>query len=158
MFLEMKVAGIALDPFTNTPIVILKDLSGEKTLPIWIGFMEASSIAIEMEKTPRTRPLTHDLVKNLLEAAECSIARIDVTELRDNTFYAEIHLVINGEVKKIDSRPSDAIALALRMGSPIYVNDEVIEQSRKIEIDLESDEVKKLLENIPEHQFGKYKM
>ncbi len=158
MFLEMKVSGIALDPFTNTPIVILKDETGKKMLPIWIGFMEASSIAIELEKTPRARPLTHDLVKNLLEAAGCEITRIDVTDLRDNTFYAEIHLKIGDTVKTIDSRPSDAIALALRTGSPIYVKDEVIERSRKVDVDLESEELKQLLEEMPESDFGKYKM
>ncbi len=158
MFLEMKVSGIALDPFTNTPIVILKDFTGEKILPIWIGFMEASSIAIELEKTPRTRPLTHDLVKNLLDAAHCSISRIDVTELKDNTFYAEIHLKIGDQEKTIDSRPSDAIALALRTGSPIYVRDKVIEQSRKLDVELDREDLMNMLEDLPDSEFGKYKM
>jgi len=158
MFLEMKVTGIALDPFTNTPIVILKDSSGEKILPIWIGFMEASSIAIELEKTPRSRPLTHDLAKTLLDIAHCKITRIDVTELKDNTFYAEIHVKVGDEEKIIDSRPSDAIALALRTGSPIYVKDKVIEQSKNLDIDLEADELKDMLEEIPDSDFGKYKM
>ncbi len=158
MFLEMKVSGIALDPFTNTPIVILKDLSGEKMLPIWIGFMEASSIAIELEKTPRLRPLTHDLVKSLLDAADCTISRVDVTELKDNTFYASIRLKKGKKEQIIDSRPSDAIAIALRTGSPIFVKDEVIEQSKKIEIDENRNKVKQMLEELPDKDFGKFKM
>lgn len=158
MFLEMKVSGIALDPFTNTPIVILKDLTGEKMLPIWIGFMEASSIAIELEKTPRLRPLTHDLVKNLLDATDCTISRVDVTELKDNTFYASIRLKKGEKEQIIDSRPSDAIAIALRTGSPIFVKDEVIEQSKKIEVDEDRNKVKQMLEEMPEEEFGKYKM
>lgn len=158
MYLEMKVTGIALDPFTNTPIVILKDLSGEKILPIWIGFMEASSIAIELEKTPRTRPMTHDLIKTLLEASDCSIQRVDVTELKDNTFYAQIHLNTANKNTVIDSRPSDAIALALRTSSPIFVEEEVIEQSKKIEVDGEGGSLTSLLESMSEEDFGKYKM
>lgn len=158
MFLEMKVTGIALDPFTNTPIVILRDLSGEKILPIWIGFMEASSIAIELEKTPRTRPMTHDLIKTLLEASDSSIQRVDVTELKDNTFYAQIHLNTAKKNTVIDSRPSDAIALALRTSSPIFVEEEVIEQSKKIEVDGEGGSLTSLLESMSEEDFGKYKM
>ncbi len=110
MFLLMKVSGIALDPFTNTPIVILKDTGNEKTLPIWIGFMEASSIAMELEKTPRVRPITHDLVKNLLEKLKFIVTKVEVTDLRDDTFYARIYLKRDGEEYSLDSRPSDAIA------------------------------------------------
>jgi len=158
MLLEMKVSGIALDPFTNTPIVILKDITGEKILPIWIGFMEASSIAMELEKTPRVRPLTHDLVKNMLDRVRFSVTRIEVTDLRNDTFYAEIHLKREGEEHVIDSRPSDAIAIALRTGSPIFVNEEVLEKSRKIEIDEDKEKLTELLDKIPPGDFGKYKM
>jgi bifunctional DNase/RNase len=158
MFLEMKVSGIALDPFTNTPIVILKDLTGEKILPIWIGFMEASSIAMELEKTPRVRPLTHDLMKNLLEALKFSISRVEVTDLRDDTFYAEIRLKRGAEEHVIDSRPSDAIAIAIRTGSSIFVRDEVLEKSKKLEIDEDKEKLTDLLEKIPTGDFGKYKM
>src|SRR3989304_1944144 len=158
MFLEMKVSGIALDPFTNTPIVILKDLTGEKVLPIWIGFMEASAIAMELEKTPRARPLTHDLMKTLLETLKFSVIRVDVTDLRNDTFYAEIRLQRGSEEHIVDSRPSDAIAIALRTGSPIFVRDEVFEKSKKLEIDEEKDKVTDLLEKIPPGDFGKYKM
>ena len=158
MLLEMKVSGIALDPFTNSPIVILKDLTGEKVLPIWIGFMEASSIAMELEKTPRVRPLTHDLVKNLLDRVKFSVTRIEVTDLRNDTFYAEIHLKRDGEEHIIDSRPSDAIAIALRTGSPIFVNDQVLEKSKKVESDEDKDKLTDMLDKIPAGDFGKYKM
>ena len=158
MFLLMKVSGIALDPFTNTPIVILKDAGNEKTLPIWIGFMEASSIAMELEKTPRIRPITHDLIKNLLEKLRFAVTKIEVTDLRDDTFYARIYLKRNGEEYSLDSRPSDAIAIALRTDSPIFVNEEVIEKSKKIEIDEDKEKLNELLEKIPEGNFGKYKM
>jgi bifunctional DNase/RNase len=158
MFLEMRVSGIALDPFTNTPIVILKDVTGEKVLPIWIGFMEASAIAMELEKTPRARPLTHDLMKTLLETLKFSITRVDVTDLRNDTFYAEIHLKKGSEEHIVDSRPSDAIAIALRTGSPIFVRDEVFEKSKKLEIDEEKEKLTDFLEKIPAGDFGKYKM
>jgi len=158
MLLEMRVSGIALDPFTNTPIVILKDLTGEKMLPIWIGFMEASSIAMELEKTPRVRPLTHDLMKNLLDRVNFLITKIEVTDLRNDTFYAEIHLRRDNEEHIIDSRPSDAIAIALRTGSPIFVNDQVLQKSKKIEIDEDKDKLTELLDKIPASDFGKYKM
>ncbi|HSC34446.1 MAG TPA: bifunctional nuclease family protein [Thermodesulfobacteriota bacterium] len=158
MFLLMKVSGIALDPFTNTPIVILKDTANEKTLPIWIGFMEASSIAMELEKTPRIRPITHDLVKNLIEKLKFIVTKIEVTDLRDDTFYARIYLKRDSEEYSLDSRPSDAIAIALRTDSPIYVNEEVIEKSKKIEIDEDKDKLAELLDKIPEGDFGKYKM
>ena len=156
--LQMKVSGIALDPFTNSPIVILKDETDEKTLPIWIGFMEASSIAMELEKTPRLRPITHDLVKNLLEKLKYSVTKIEVTDLRDDTFYARIYLEKENEEHSLDSRPSDAIAIALRTGSPIFVNEEVIEKSKSIEIDEDKDKLNDLLENMSDGDFGKYKM
>ncbi len=156
--LKMKVSGIALDPFTNSPIVILKDEMDERTLPIWIGFMEASSIAMELEKTPRIRPITHDLVKNLLEKLNYSVSKIEVTDLRDDTFYARIYLQKNGEEHSLDSRPSDAIAIALRTDSPIFVNEEVIEKSKTIEIDEDKDKLNDLLENMTDGDFGKYKM
>ena len=130
MFLQMKVSGIALDPFTNTPIVILKDSTNERTLPIWIGLMEASSIAMELEKTPRIRPITHDLVKNLTEKLGFHVSRIEVTDLRDDTFYACMHIKKDSEEYILDARPSDAIAIALRTDSPIFVNEGVLEKSK----------------------------
>ncbi len=156
--LQMKVSGIALDPFTNTPIVILKDSTNEKTLPIWIGFMEASSIAMELEKTPRVRPITHDLVKNLIEKLGFIVSKIEVTDLKNDTFYATMHLKRKDEEYILDARPSDAIAIALRCDSPIFVNEEVIEKSKSIEIDDDKEKLDKLLEDLPEGDFGKYKM
>ena len=158
MFLQMKVSGIALDPFTNTPIVILKDSKNERTLPIWIGFMEASSIAMELEKTPRIRPITHDLVKNLIEKLGFHVSRIEVTDLRDDTFYACMHIKKDSEEYILDARPSDAIAIALRTGSPIFVNEGVLEKSKSIEIDEDKEKLEKLLDQMPESTFGKYKM
>ncbi len=158
MFLQMKVSGIALDPFTNTPIVILKDETNERTLPIWIGFMEASSIAMELEKTPRTRPITHDLVKNLIEKLGFFVSRIEVTDLHNDTFYARMHLKKDNEEYVLDARPSDAIAIALRTDSPIFVNEEVINKSKSIEIDEDKEKLEELLEKMPESDFGKYKM
>jgi bifunctional DNase/RNase len=154
----MKVSGIALDPFTNTPIVILKDSTNERTLPIWIGFMEASSIAMELEKTPRIRPITHDLVKNLIEKLGFHVSRIEVTDLRDDTFYACMHIKKDNEEYILDARPSDAIAIALRTDSPIFVNEGVLEKSKSIEIDEDKEKLEKLLEQMPESTFGKYKM
>jgi len=158
MVIEMKVSGIALDPFTNSPIVILKDSTGEKVLPIWIGFMEASSIAMELEKTPRARPLTHDLMKNILDNLRFSVSKVEVTDLKNDTFYAKIHLNRKDEIYVLDSRPSDAIAIAIRTGSSIWVKDEVFEKSKKIEIDESKDKWSDLLENMPPGDFGKYKM
>jgi bifunctional DNase/RNase len=120
--------------------------------------MEASSIAMELEKTPRIRPITHDLVKNLIEKLKFIVTKIEVTDLRDDTFYARIYLKRDGEEYSLDSRPSDAIAIALRTDSPIYVNEEVIEKSKKIEIDEDKEKLAELLDNIPEGDFGKYKM
>ncbi len=158
MYLEMNVSGIALDPFTNSPIVILKSQTGEKILPIWIGYTEASSIAMELEKTPRPRPITHDLLKNLLEKTGYNLTKIEVTDLKDNTFYAAIYLKKDNEEIVLDARPSDAIAIAIRMNAPIFVNEKVIESAQKIEIQEDKDAIKDLLENIPDEDFGKYKM
>ena len=133
MFREMKVGGLTVDPYTNTPIVLLKDLEDKDVVPIWIGFFEASAIATQLEKVKLSRPMTHDLIKNILDTMGAKVIRVEVTDLRDNTFYALIHIELNGTHYTIDSRPSDAIALALRTGSPIFVNEEVIEKSRKTE-------------------------
>lgn len=167
MFLEMKIAGITLDPTTNMPIVILKDLNGNNALPIWIGIAEASAIATKLENVDLARPMTHDLMRNILLKLEVTLEKIEVTDLRDNTFYANIYLRVGNRVVPIDSRPSDAIALALRTDSPIYVSEEVIRKSRRIEWnadkDGESEEAQKerwteILESLSPEAFGKYKM
>jgi hypothetical protein len=161
--LEMKVKGLALDPSTNMPIVILKDLEEERALPIWVGIFEANAIALEMESVPTPRPMTHDLIKNILEETEATVLRIVVNDLKDNTFYAEIYLSLNGNEVAIDSRPSDAIALALRVDAPIYVAKKVLEEARSIDLtdpELADDKEKwkEWLEDLRPEDFGKYEM
>jgi len=166
MFVEMKVSGLTIDPLTNTPIVILKDLEGKRAVPIWIGLFEASAIATELEKISFSRPMTHDLMRDLLKILDAKVRRIEIVDLRNNTFFASIHLQRNGETLIIDSRPSDAIALALRVNCPIFIDEKVIEKSRNIdfakkvdELDKKkTEELKEFLENLPEEDFGKYKM
>ena len=166
MFVEMKVSGLTIDPLTNTPIVILKDLEGKRAVPIWIGLFEASAIATELEKISFSRPMTHDLMRDLLKILEAKVNRIEIIDLRNNTFFACIHLQRNGDTLIVDSRPSDAIALALRVNCPIFIDETVIEKSRNIdfakkvdELDKKkTEELKEFLENLPEEDFGKYKM
>ena len=131
--LQMVVKGLTLDPLTNMPIVILKDIEGNRALPIWIGTFEANAIALEMERVTTPRPMTHDLIRNLLEGLKAKVSRIVVNDLRDNTFYAVIFLAVNGTEVAIDSRPSDAIALASRMGAPIFVKKSVLERAAPTE-------------------------
>src|ERR1700761_261749 len=130
MEVEMKIRGLMLDPVTNMPIVVLKDQGSETVLPIWVGVYEANAIALEIEKVTTPRPMTHDLLKNLLVGLETSVQKVVVTELRDDTFFAVIWLDRNGESISIDSRPSDALALALRVDCPIFVEDEVLKTSK----------------------------
>ena len=161
MFQEMKVSGLTVDPYTNTPIVLLKDLEEKEVVPIWIGFFEASAIATQLEKVHLSRPMTHDLIKNLLDSLEVTVTKIEVTELRENTFFAIIHLDMDGTHFAIDARPSDAIALALRTDVPIYVHEEVIKISRKIDLHQEKEGAEvldDLLEGLSSKDFGKYKM
>lgn len=164
MFIEMKVGGIVLDPQTNVPIVILKDMEGKRSLPIWIGLLEASAIAMELEKIKIHRPLTHDLLKNILEQLRASVVKIEITDIKNNTYYALIHLESAGKVMTVDSRPSDAIALALRTNAPIFVAGSVLEKSSQIDEkspDFSQDNKDKwteILENLDPEDFGKYKM
>jgi len=164
MFIEMKVNGIVLDPQTNVPIVILKDAAGKHTLPIWIGLLEASAIAMELEKIKIHRPLTHDLLKNILEKLSATVVKIEITDIKNNTYYALIHVDSQGKVMTIDSRPSDAIALALRTNSPIFVAKAVLDKSshleeKTVEFSQENkDKWTEILENLDPEDFGKYKM
>jgi len=167
MFLEMKIAGITLDSSTNMPIIILKDLNGDNALPIWIGIAEASAIATKLENIDLARPMTHDLMRNILSKLEVTLEKVEVTDLRDNTFFANIYLRVGGSVVPIDSRPSDAIALAVRTDSPIFVNEEVIKKSRCAEMknakgedlsEAQKDRLAEILENLTPDAFGKYKM
>ena len=167
MAIEMKVAGITLDPVTKMPIVILKDDKGENTLPIWIGIAEASAIATQLENIDLARPMTHDLMKNILGELGAEIERIEVTYLKDNTFYSNIYLKLGERIIAFDSRPSDAIALALRSDAPIFVDEEVIKKSKSVDADEregddlspeERDKWEEILENLSPEAFGKYKM
>ena len=131
---EMKVEGLTLDPLTNMPIIILKDISGDKALPIWDGYFEANAIALEIEKINTPRPMTHDLLNNIISSLQAKVKHILVTDLKDNTFFAEISVIQNGSDMTIDSRPSDAIALALRSKSPIFVEEKVIEAAKSLDL------------------------
>jgi bifunctional DNase/RNase len=142
MFVEMKVRGLALDPVSNMPIIILRDEEDKRSLPIWVGIFEANAIALELEKIPTPRPMTHDLIKNILETIEARLLKIVVTDLRENTFFAELHLQVGDGEVTVDSRPSDAIALALRAAAPIYVDEEVVRKAKSLEVTKESEPVK----------------
>ncbi|MBI3129190.1 MAG: bifunctional nuclease family protein [Candidatus Tectomicrobia bacterium] len=131
--IEMKVKGLTLDPLTNVPIVILRETEGERALPIWVGIFEAHAIAREIENFQTPRPMTHDLIRNLISGIKGKVSRIVVNDLKDNTFYAEIYLTLNGSEIVIDSRPSDAIAIALRTKAPIFVVEKVLEEAKSIE-------------------------
>lgn len=158
MFLEMKVSCIVADPFTDMPVVILNDEEGERSLPLWVGFEEASAIAMEIKKTPRPRPLTHDLLKNVITATGYEVSEIEITELRENTFYARLRIKKDGEELLVDSRPSDAIAIALRTGCRIMVEEEVIKASLSVKVGDKGQSAGEVLEDMPDEDFGKYKM
>lgn len=158
--LEMKVRGLTLDPLSNMALVILRDLEGTKALPIWVGIPEANAIALEIEQVPTPRPMTHDLIKNILEGIHATVTRIVVNDLKDSTFYATITLSLGGQEYHIDSRPSDAIAIALRVKAPIYVTLDVIERAGSIDLSTQNvaedtDKLKEWLENIKPEDFGR---
>jgi bifunctional DNase/RNase len=127
--IQMSVGGLTLDPVTKTPIVILKDTDNKLNLPIWIGLLEATAMATEIEGIKMARPMTHDLLKNILGEVGCAVESVEITELKENTYYALVHINVGGRALVVDSRPSDAIALALRTKSPIYVAKAVLEAS-----------------------------
>src|SRR5262249_23002756 len=130
MEVEMKIRGLMMDPVTNMPIVILKDMSGNAVLPIWVGVYEAYAIALEIDKVSTPRPMTHDLIKQLLLGLNTALRKVVVSELKDDTFYAVIWLDRDGDLISVDSRPSDALALALRLDCPIFVDDSVLKNSK----------------------------
>lgn len=157
----MKIRGLMMDPVTNMPIVILKDSGTDTVLPIWVGVYEANAIALEIEKVSTPRPMTHDLIKNVLTGLDAAVHKVVVTELKEDTFYAVIWLEREGRVISIDSRPSDALALALRVDCPIFVDDEVLKNS-KLAANLSArstdEELRKLLEGMNDEDLGRYKM
>jgi bifunctional DNase/RNase len=161
MEIEMKIKGLVVDPISKMPIVVLEDLNSERILPIWIGVFEANAIALKIEDISTPRPMTHDLVKNFLDKLNISVEKVVVNDVRDNTFYALIYCRYNDQVITIDSRPSDAIALSLRVEAPIFVEEDVVKKAHSLKFDenLEgSEKLKKWLENLKPENFGKYKM
>jgi len=162
--IEFKIKGLMMDPLTNSPIVVLQDTTSDTLLPIWVGIFEANAIALQIEKVDTPRPMTHDLIKGLLNHLDARVTKIVVTELKDSTFYALIFLDVAGKIITVDSRPSDAIALALRTDSPIFVTDEVISKSTSASSTTLSaerstpEEIRQWLENLNPEDLGKYKM
>lgn len=161
MQIEMTIKGLMVDPVTNMPIVILRDEGGERVLPIWVGIFEANAIALQIENVETPRPMTHDLLRNVISDLQGAVEKIVVSDLKDNTFYAVIYVRLAGGLVAIDARPSDAIALALRVSAPIYVEDNVIQDAKNIDFAPEkgdSERLAKWLESLDPDELGKYKM
>lgn len=161
MQIEMTIKGLTVDPITNMPIVILRDSDDKNVLPIWVGVFEANAIASQIENVAPSRPMTHDLLRNVIQDLKGRIDRVVISEIQGNTFYSFIHMEIDGEVVAVDSRPSDAIALALRVSAPIFVEDSVIEGAKKLEFSIDNAEPERLtkwLEDLDPEDMGKYKM
>ena len=161
MEVEMKIRGLMMDPVTNMPIVILKDAGSDTVLPIWVGIYEANAIALEIEKVTTPRPMTHDLIKNVLTGLDTQVHKVVVTELREDTFYAVIWLEREGRIISVDSRPSDALALALRVDCPIFVEEEVLKNSKVSSAISErntNEQLRSWLEGLSDEDLGRYKM
>lgn len=161
MLIEMSIKGLMVDPITNMPIVILKDKLGERVLSIWVGIFEANAIALQIENVSTPRPMTHDLLRNIINDLDGSVDRVVVSDLKENTFFAIIHLTVRGERIAIDARPSDAIALALRTRSPILVEESVIDNAKTVDFTAEPGDnarLQKWLESLDPEELGKYKM
>lgn len=161
MEIEMKIRGLTMDPVTQMPIVVLKDVNGSSVLPIWVGIFEANAIALEIEKVSTPRPMTHDLMKTLLLGLNTGVRKVVVNELKDDTFYARIWLEREGELISVDSRPSDALALALRLDCPIFVDESVLKSSKAtaaITDKVQNEELRRWLEGLSDEDLGRYKM
>ncbi len=161
MEVEMKIRGLMMDPVTNMPIVVLRDINGNTILPIWVGIYEANAIALEIEKVSTPRPMTHDLIKTLLLGLGTGIRKVVVSELKEDTFYAVIWLDRDGELISVDSRPSDALALALRLDCPIFVDDSVLKSSKISNSSadkINNEELRRWLESLNDEDLGRYKM
>jgi uncharacterized protein len=159
--IKMEIKGLLMDPVSNMPVVILRDTEKGHFLPIWVGLFEANAIALEMEKVSTPRPMTHDLLKNVLAELDAHVERVVINDLRENTFFARIHLSRKDSTLSIDSRPSDAIALALRSQAEIFVEEEVLEKSRSLHAegsDQDPDRLRKWLEEASPDELGKYRM
>ena len=161
MLIEMSIKGLMLDPITNMPIVLLRDADSQRVLPIWVGPVEASAIALQVENFAPPRPMTHDLLRNVIHDLKAEVQKIVVCDLQENTFYALIYLGLNGDTVAIDARPSDAIALALRTRAPIFVEDAVIDHAKTVDFTADkndADRLHKWLESLDPDDLGKYKM
>ena len=161
MEVEMKIRGLMLDPVTNSPIVVLKDVQGQAILPIWVGVYEANAIASEIEKVETARPMTHDLLKNVFLGLEVRVQKIVVNDLRDDTFFAIIWVEREGQMMTIDSRPSDALALALRMDCPIFVDEKVLKNAKVSTAQTErntNEQLRNWLDSLSDDDLGRYKM
>ena len=161
MLIEMSIKGLMVDPVAGTPIVILKDKLGERVLPIWVGVPEANAIALQIENVATPRPMTHDLLRNIITDLDGRVDRLVVSDLKDNTYFAIIHLTVRGERVAVDARPSDAIALALRTRSPILVEEAVIDSAKTTDFasdPADNDRLQKWLESLDPEDLGKYKM
>ena len=161
--MEVKVMGIVVDPKASNPVVILVDLAGKKALPIWIGVFEAEAISRGLENVVTLRPMTHDLMKQILDTFRVSVIRVVIHDIKDNTFYANLYLNVDGKELIVDSRPSDAIALAVRVKAPIFVTEAVIEATKDLGVFAsqlleDQDDLKSIMENMKDEDFGKYKM
>ena len=158
---EMTIKGLMVDPITNMPIIILRDRDGQKVLPIWVGVFEANAIALQIENIQTPRPMTHDLLRNVIQDLQATVEKIVVCDLKENTFYALIHLVTPAGPVAVDARPSDAIALALRTRAPILVEERVIDNAKSVDFTNEkqdSDRLQQWLESLDPDEMGKYKM
>lgn len=161
MEVEMKIRGLMMDPVTNMPIVVLKDVGGPTILPIWVGIYEANAIALEIEKVATPRPMTHDLIKQLLMGLETGVRKVVVSELKEDTFFAVIWLERDGQLISVDSRPSDALAIALRLDCPIYVEEQVLKNSKTTSMatdKVNNEELRRWLEGLNDEDLGRYKM
>ena len=161
MLIEMTIKGLMVDPITNMPIVVLKDNDGERVLPIWVGVFEANAIALQIENVATPRPMTHDLLRNVIVDLDGAVDRVVVSDLQESTFFAIIHLTVKGEHLVVDARPSDAIALALRARAPILVEEAVIDNAKTVDFaseSVDSDRLQQWLESLDPDEMGKYKM
>jgi hypothetical protein len=158
---EMQIRGLMIDPLTSMPIVVLKEVASDAVLPIWVGIFEANAIALELEKSATPRPMTHDLLRNVTRGLNATVRKVVVSELRDDTFYAVIWMEHDGDAVAVDSRPSDAIALALRWDCPIYASRSVLDNAKQVAEgpqNVDGEEARRWLENLNDDDMGRYKM
>ena len=161
MLVRMEIKNLMIDPINEMPIIVLVDSESKRVLPIWVGFFEANAIALKIEGVPTPRPMTHDLIKNMIDSLGASLKRVEINKLESNTYFANLYLEVNGSEFIIDSRPSDAIAVALRTESPVFVEEEVLEAASGFEVTNDpgqKEKLKKWLENLDVDSLGKYKM